>query len=319
MILSRVADSLYWTGRYLERAENVTRLALVASELAVEIEGLDPSLAQSEWHDLLAAVPGGGKPVQPYGDDTAISVVYMNWLLLDAENPISVRNCMGRARENGRSVREALTREVFSNLNESYLALEDLRRDPPSDPVTAHGEVARTHRQLLTTLGSIENTLTRDQGWTFMKLGEAIERTRRTLLVLRSKLPALSRGSEERDLPLVYARWRGLLRSVASLENFRRVHGARLAPERVVRFLLFDRSAPRSARCGVSRIANYLRQLPGATESSSAERVIGKLLACLTYEDDRIMRDPDLTSRCDEMVEELTAAHDALARQYFPG
>ena len=171
----------------------------------------------------------------------------------------------------------------------------------------------------MTTLGAIENTLTRDPGWTFLKLGEAIERTVRTLLVLRAKLPALRVAAPERDLPLFYARWRSLLRSVASLENYRRVHGARLAPERVLRFLLFDRSTPRSALCGVSRIANYLRQLPGAAEPSGAERIVGKLLARLTYEDDQIMRDPDPIRRCDEIVNELGAAHHALCRQYFPG
>ena len=279
MILSRVADSLYWMGRYLERAENVARLTLVTSDLAVEVEGLDPTLARDEWRDVLSAVPAGGEPGSIFGDDKAISTAYMNWFLTDAENPVSVRNCMGRARENARSVREALTREVFSNLNEGYLALEDLRRSPPTDPVTAHSEVVRMHRHLLTTLGSIENTLTRDQGWTFMKIGEAIERTRRTLLVIRAKLPALQTEDIERELPLVYARRRGLLRSVASLENFRRVHGARLAPDRVLRFLLFDRSAPRSALCGVNRIATYLKQLPGTATPSSAERTIGKLQA----------------------------------------
>jgi uncharacterized alpha-E superfamily protein len=319
VILSRVADSLYWTGRYLERAENVTRLALVASELTVEIEGLDPSLARDEWRDLLVAVAGSGEPKSTSGDVQAISVAYMNWLLLDAENPISVRNSVGLARENGRSVREALTREVFSNLNEGYLELEELRRHPPRDSVSAQGEVARTHRRLLTTLGSIENTLTRDQGWTFMKLGEAIERTRRTLLVLCAKLPTLRAAPAEGDLPLFYARWRGLLRSVASLENFRRAHGAQLVPERVVRFLLFDRLAPRSALCGVSRIANYLRQLPGGAGPSGAERIVGKLLARLTYEDDEIMREPDPVRFCHGVVNELTAAHDAVCRQYFPG
>lgn len=319
MMLSRVADSLYWIGRYVERAENVSRFLLVTSELSAELEGLDEALAQREWDDLLQAVPGAAGASLDFSPATRFSVPYLNWLLLDADNAYSVFSCLARARENVRGVREALTREVFLHLNECYRELDERRRRRLRDPVVGHDLAARTHRDILTTLGAMENTLSRDEGWTFMKLGESMERTLRTLLVLRAKLPGLLADPEGTDVPLLYARWRSLLRMLASLENYRRVHGAGLVSERVVRFLLFDRLTPRSVCCGVARMQGYLRQLPGSEPMGEAPRVVGRLQARLTFEDDRIMANPDPKIFCDEIEAQLGLAHEALSRQYFPG
>jgi uncharacterized alpha-E superfamily protein len=316
-MLSRVASSLYWIGRYLERAENVSRLLLVTSELSVEIEGLDDALAQAQWDELLEAVSGPPGTGLDFSRETGLALPYLRMLLLDDANPVSVRHSLGRARENARSIREALTREVFEDLNESHRELERLRRRGLRDPAAAHDEVARTHRSILTALGSIEHTLSRDQGWTFMKLGEAIERTQRTLMVLQAKLPRLAARGESRDLPLLYARWRGLLRSVASLENYRARHGGDLQPQRVVRFLLLEPTAPRSMLCGVSRICGYLERLPRNPGIGEAERVVGRLRAALLYDAAAIL-EKDVAGFCAESVQQLAVAHETIVRQYFP-
>ncbi len=316
-MLSRVADSLYWLGRYVERAENVARLLVVASETAVELEGLDETLAQNEWDDLLAAVPGSEGGDLEFSREEGLARPYVHWLLLDDANPVSVRHSLARARENARSVREALTKEVFGNLNEVYRELDGSRRRAGRDPVAAQQEVVRIHGAILTTLGAMEHTMSRDQGWNFMKLGEALERTQRTLLVLRAKLPVLAQEAGA-DLPLFYARWRGLLRSVASLENYRRARGGQLDPEQIARFLLFDRAAPRSVLCGVNRIRGYLDRLPGGQATSEADRVLGRMHATLSYDDDTILTKSDLPGFCAQAAESLAAAHRAIAREYFP-
>lgn len=316
-MLSRVADSLYWLGRYLERAENVSRLLFVASETAVELEGLDEALAQAEWDDLLAAVPGSEVGGLEFSLEEGLAVPYVRRLLLDEDNPVSVRHSLAQARENARSVREALTKEVFGNLNEVYRELDRSRRRAARDPVSARQEVVRIHGAILTTLGAIEHTMSRDQGWNFMKLGEAIERVQRTLLVLRAKLPVLAQEGSA-DLPLFYARWRGMLRSVASLENYRSARGGQLDPDQIVRFLLFDRAAPRSVLCGISRIRGYLDRLPGGQATSEADRILGRMHAMLSYDDEEILTRSELPGFCAESADGLVAAHDAIARQYFP-
>lgn len=124
MMLARVADALYWMGRYIERAENVTRILMVTSDFSVELEGLDDALAQGEWDAARAALPGAS-PVK-LGKTRGLTVPHIRSFLLDEDNPMSVITSLARARENARSIGEALTREVFTNLNETHRELRDL-------------------------------------------------------------------------------------------------------------------------------------------------------------------------------------------------
>lgn len=315
-MLSRVAESLYWIGRYLERAENVTRLLMVTTEVAVEIEGLDDALAQAQWDELLAAVGADGGPPIRFSQEHGLSLPYVRWLLLDEGNPVSVRKSLAHARENARSVREALTLEVFLDLNESHRELDRLRDEVPGDPVRALDDVGRTHRAIRTILGSIEHTLSRDEGWSFMKLGEAFERTQRTLWVLGTRLPGLGRlGSG--DLPVYYGLWRALLRATASLENYRTLHGAHLDPATVLQFLLFEPSAPRSVRCGVLRIVRYLERLPVGVDSDEARKIVGRLDSRLRYDADEILNAQGAVEFCAETSRCIAEAHDAVGRGFF--
>lgn len=317
MMLARVADSLYWMGRYIERAENVTRLLMVASDFSVELEGLDDRLAHREWEAVLDALPGAS-PVD-CGKGRGLVVPHVRSLLLDEGNPMSVFNSLARARDNARSIGEALTREVFTTLNEIHRELRDERRKGVRNPVGAHALAARTHLGILTLLGAIEHTLTRDQGWTYMKLGEAMERTQRSLLVMRVQLPVLAKIEHEIDPSLFYAGWRSLLLSLASLENYRRAHGAGLEPDTVTRFLLFDASAPRAVRCGVGRMKGYLSSLPaGDSGVRGAARIMGKLDADVTYDEERVMALDDLGPFLNDVLARLSEAHDLITRQGAP-
>ena len=316
-MLSRVAESLYWLGRYVERAENVSRLLTVTTELSVELEGLDDELAQAQWDELLVAV--SGKPAKPleFSPESGLALPYIRWLLLDDDNPVSVRHSLSRARDNARSVREALTREVFLDLNEAFRDLERLGRRLPPDPVRAAVEVSGTHRDIRRVLGSMELTLSRDLGWTFLKMGEAVERAQRTLTVLRARVPSLGAPPDERELPLFYARWRSLLRSLASLENYRSAHGGSLDPDSVLRFLLFETSAPRSVSCGITRLAAYLDRLPRADADGSARRIVGRIDATLRYDGDERLAKEGPVAFCERLGEQLADAHGEIARLYF--
>ncbi|MCB8933020.1 MAG: alpha-E domain-containing protein [Fimbriimonadaceae bacterium] len=316
MMLARVADALYWMGRYIERAENVTRLLMVASDFSVELEGLDDRLAHREWEAVLAALPGAS-PVA-LGKSSGLIVPHVRSLLLDEENPMSVFSSLARARDNARSIGETLTREVFTTLNETHRELRD-RRKGLRNAVQAHDLASHTHLGILTMLGAIEHTLTRDQGWTYMKLGEAMERSQRSLLVMRVQLPVLSTIEHEVDPSLFYAGWRSLLLSLASLENYRRAHGAALDPKTVTRFLLFDPSTPRAVRCGVGRMKAYLSSLPaGDSGLRTAARVMGKLDADMTYDEERVMELEDVGPFLNEVLHRLSETHDLITRQGAP-
>jgi uncharacterized alpha-E superfamily protein len=316
-MLSRVADALYWMGRYLERSENLTRLLLVTEELSTEVLGLDEDLAWAEWHDLERIFPG--PEIRQDGSPPFVAAAHLGAYSLDPRNPGSLLYSLRKARENARAVREALTVEVFVALNDTWRGLEGYTEGPSLDAPTFREALSRVQRGILSTVGAIDHTLTRDQGWLFLKLGEALERVVRTATVLRAKLPPLLSPEPKLDLPLVYTRWRALLRGLSSLENYRQTYGARIEPSHVLGFLLFATDSPRSVRYGTAAVKAQLDRLTEGGPLVPACRIIGRLHADLAYGDETLTTRTDPLPLLDHVLGELIRAHDALSAQFFEG
>jgi uncharacterized alpha-E superfamily protein len=314
-VLSRVADALYWMGRYLERSENITRLLLVTEDFSSETQGLAEPVAQAAWKDLLAIFPSA-QVAPPASAFAPMSQPYLAGFFLDLANQYSVIYSLRRARENARSVREALTVEVFLALNETYRALEAHVLSGLADPPSLRDALSTTHKGLFAIAGAIEHTFTRDQGWLFLKLGESLERVYRTALVLRAKLPSLAAAEPRADVALYYTQWRTLLRGLGSLENYRRSYGARLEPELVVPFLLLDPHTPRSLRYGLEAVKDYLERIGGGDGGTTALR-IRRLHAELCYRDQPVGAGTADAAFLDRVVDTMAQTHDALAAQYF--
>jgi uncharacterized alpha-E superfamily protein len=303
-MLSRVANALYWMGRYLERAENLTRCLLVTEELATEIRAFNDKLAEAEWNDVGVIFPGEV--------EGATDVDHLRGFLTAARNPYSVLFSLGRARDNARAIREALSVEIFVTLNETYRELEARATAGLADQADIRDALSATHTGLMSIVGAVEHTLSRDQGWLFLKLGESLERVYRTAAVLRAKLPGLLTPPPDTEIPLYYSQWRSLLRSLSSLENYRKLHGAHLEANAVVEFLLFDPHAPRSIAFGAAAVKGYLEEISDTREVTAPGRIIGRLHARLSYHD-ALPALPLL----DEVQAELAKTHDAIDVLYF--
>ena len=291
-------------GRYLERAENLTRCLLVTEELATEIRAFNEKLAQAEWNDVAAIFPG---EVEGTTD-----LDHLRGFLTAHGHPYSVLFALGKARENARATREALSLEIFVTINETYRALEAHASGGLADHADIRAALSATHTGLLSIVGAVEHTLSRDQGWLFLKLGESLERVFRTAAIMRAKLPALLAAPPDIDIPLYYSQWRSLLRSLSSLENYRKLHGAHLETNAVMEFLLFDPHAPRSIRFGAATVKAHLEEISGLRELTAPGRVIGRLHARLSYHD-ALAALPLL----DEVQAELAKTHDAIDVLYF--
>ena len=315
-MLSRVADAIYWMGRYLERAENITRLLLVTEDFSTEMQGLDETVAQTAWKDLLAMLPTA-QLTRPVSAFAPLSLPYLTSFFLDAQNAYSIHFSLRKARENARSVREALTVEAFMSINETFRLVEAYARKGLTDLPGLRDALASTHKGIFSVVGAIESTFTRDEGWHFLKLGESVERMYRGGLILRARLPALLASEPRTDVPLYYSQWRTLLRVLSSLENYRKTHGARLEPDFVVAFLFFDAQSPRSLRAGAATIKEYLERIAGSRDLTPAARVMGKLHADLSYADATAVRRAESPAFLDGVVDALTRAHEALTAQYF--
>jgi uncharacterized alpha-E superfamily protein len=314
-MLSRVADALYWMGRYIERGENVTRLLLVTDDFATEAMGLDERLAESAWKDLFVIFPAA--QVATVSAFAPLALPYLRDFFAFAKNPYAVSYSIRRARENARAVREALTLEVFVALNETHRTLEAWERKPPPDVPGLRDALTSTHRGLFSIVGTIEHTLPRDEGWFFLRLGETLERLHRAAFVLRAKLPGLLIAPAASDVPLYQAQWRTLLRGLASLEHFRRIHGASLEPEQAVPFVLLDPQSPRSLRYGAEALQTHLEAIVGPHDDTLAARLIGRLAADLRYADRRLLEPNELPAFLDHVATEAGKIHDALEARFF--
>ena len=280
-MLSRVADSVYWMARYIERAENIARYVNVSLEASLD----NPHNRGTQWMPLVAAAGDHGLFKEKYGDiRTDQGEAVLRFLAFDQDYPNSIVSCIAKARENARQVRGSLTLEAWEHLNKfyHYLSSTEARRRASESPHDFFSEI-RTASYLFE--GILESTMSRGEEWNFLKLGRYLERADQTSRILDVKyfilLPAPSDvGSVVDDLL-----WAALLHSVSGYEMFRRRHG-RILPEKVVDFLLLDRDFPRAVLYCLDRAEECLLNLSGTPMGSYrnlAEKNVSRLRANLAY------------------------------------
>jgi uncharacterized alpha-E superfamily protein len=274
-MLSRVADSLYWMSRYLERAEHTARLVNVNLYLTLDRAPID---AARHWGRLLAGLRM--PPTMPAGGDLA---VHATGQVLDLANRDSISASIAAARENARQVREQISSEMWQQINRLFLAVQ---RDAP-DP----GWTGRTYDFLMSVIegvhlfqGITNATMTHGEGWHFIELGRYVERAGATAALLEvhySDPP----GPATTGVGGEYVEWMGLLRSCCAFEAYCRQYTADLRSDRIAEFLILSAQFPRSVRYAARHIQASLQTIAQLTGRSPgrAERMAGRLLASLDY------------------------------------
>jgi uncharacterized alpha-E superfamily protein len=270
VLLSRVADSLYWIGRYLERAERTARLVDVRLDL-----GLDRMSNAGGWDFArlysmvqLEEAPSATNPM-------ALS----DTLVFDPSNPAAVQACVTAARENAAQVREEISTDMWEKLNALFLRLKQARAEG--------GWSARPHYMFRLVIDGIhlfegvtDETMGHGEGWQHLQLGRFLERASATAALVDLHF------RRELILPPGHAEWLGLLRSCSALEAYCRCYTADLRPERIAEFLLLNPEFPRSVRFAAARVESALRAISGLTTGGAggrAERLAGRLHASLDY------------------------------------
>jgi len=189
-VLARLAENLFWAGRYIERAEDTARMVDVTYHTQLESPYGEVELAWQQLLDVLHLRAAYGAPIEP--------LTVMRFLVLDADHPGSITASVTRARENIRSVRELVSTELWEAVNDLHLALDarDLGRELSEQPF----ELFRTVRRMsMTIYGVASETMPRDEGWRFMALGRLLERaemTCRLIDVRYAQLEAMSGPSQ---------------------------------------------------------------------------------------------------------------------------
>jgi len=270
-MLSRVAESLFWMSRYVERAENVARFVDVNLNLMLEVTS-----AEQQWLPLVATTGDHEVFEKKYGKPTQESVI--RFLTLDEENPNSILSCLRAARENARSTREITSSEMWEQLNTFYLFVADTaaRTDSIAD---LHNFFARIKDGSHTFCGITDATMTHGEAWHFMRMGRMIERADKTSRILDVKYFILLRSAHEVGSPIDEIQWAAVLRSASAFEMYRKRHG-RISPKHIVQFLMLDNEFPRAFRFCLDSARDSLHAIsktPLGQFSSKPEQLLGQL------------------------------------------
>lgn len=254
-MLSRVADSIYWMSRLVERADNVARFVEVNLYLEIDL----PDHGAKSWSPLVAATGDDKVFEERYGAPTRQNVI--KFLTFDREYVNSILACLRFARENARSVREAIPSELWEHLNGFY----HLVRDQSADRM-ASDELADFYKRIRMEChlfhGIADDIMSRGEGWHFFNMGRLIERADKTSRLIDVKYFTLLPRISDVGSPTDNLQWSAVLRSVSGFEMYRKQHHL-LAPSKVVSFLLLDRQFPRSALHCLGHASHSLHAISG--------------------------------------------------------
>jgi uncharacterized alpha-E superfamily protein len=277
-MLSRVADSIYWMSRYVERAENVARFISVNLNLSLDM----PGEAGQQWWPLVVITGDDGSFQKRVGTPTKENVV--EFLTFDKENPNSILSCLRSARENARSVREIISAEMWEHINKFYLQVRDggSLEDVLDNPYAFFDRVNVAGQQFL---GVTDATMTHGEAWHFCQTGRMMERADKTSRILDVKYFILLPKPTDIGTPFDDIQWLALLRSASALEMYRQRHG-QISPVNVVNFLILDREFPRAVLHCLTQANDSLHAISGTftgSFSNVAEQLLGQLRAELAY------------------------------------
>ncbi len=255
-MLSRSAERMYRLGRYVEHAEDVTRLIDVNHRVSLEQKYLSD---MDLWTPVLAAT----RTEAPFGElyDQVNEQNVYEFLLLSDANPDSVVSCIRNAREAARGMRDRISEEMWMHLNQAYL---DFQSPPSVNTVLAQGSGVFNTQILLfcnTFHGLTDNTMVRAVSWNFLRLGRFFQRALMTLRILEIKHHILLPETAESDMPLDIHQWEALLRSVSGYEAYRRLFRARIKPARVIDLLIANPRFPRSVNYCLGQMRQALDNL----------------------------------------------------------
>ncbi len=294
-LLSRVADSVYWLGRYIERAENVARFIDVNHQLMLDLQ-VDYG---GQWQPIVDTTGDRAAFLQRYTTATRQNVV--RFLAFDAANQNSICSCIAAARENARTVRETISSEMWEQINSMYHLVTEASRKIVPDSIS---DFCHSMRMACHLFGGIAHaTMSHNEAWQFIRLGSMLERADKTTRMLDVKYFMLLPSVRDVGTPYDDIQWSAVLKSVSGFEMYRKRHG-RIAPERIVQFLLLDGEFPRAVRYCIGVADGSLHAITG-TRTGAFSCVTEQKLGLLRSELDYAQADSIIRSGLHEFFDSL--------------
>jgi uncharacterized alpha-E superfamily protein len=309
-VLSRIAEALYWMGRYLERADDTARLLDVYVHRMV-VEHNDDHVGAT----LLASMGVAGDELSRLAEAGPLDLWKATELLAyDADNPSSVVGSLRLARENARGLREILATEVWEALNRTYHELDNHAR--AARTLGPHLLFQWVRDRVALVGGLIDTVLLHDDGWRFLTVGRCLERVDMTARLL-SALPAHADASQ----------WSGVLVSCGANDAFLRTYGGDIDQAKALSVLLLDPDFPRSVHYALAQAEMCLDDVDGGirpgtggrrplVRTSAAAREVGRIRSELAYTDPAGLA-ADLPLLVTRLQEACAQASELVTERYF--
>jgi uncharacterized alpha-E superfamily protein len=308
-MLSRVADSLYWMSRYLERVEHTARLIDVTLNLMLD---QSPESAERRWALALSSL--GLEPMET-NDPYRLT----QFLTFDADNKSSIVSSITAARENARQVREQISSEMWEQLNRLFLQIKskEIKGIWNVGPHEFFREVKEGSHQFQ---GITDSTMSHGQGWRFIQVGRYIERASTTASLLDSHFKdAFDRPTERLEIG-DYLEWVGLLKCCTAFEACCKVYTADLRADLIAEFLLLNADFPHSIRFSADMLQSGLNAIAEATQthkSSRANRLAGRLRASLSFGQIEEIMESGMHNYLEDIQRQCSQIHEAIYQTYI--
>jgi uncharacterized alpha-E superfamily protein len=304
-MLSRVAESLYWMSRYLERAEHTARVIKVQLNLMLERE---TESDDRHWRRMLRSLAVEMADVKE-GEAQAVAKA----LIHSASSRSSIVSCIAEARENSRQVREQISSEMWEQLNRMFI---EVRRADSDEAWDVDDFLYAIKDGTYLFQGITDSTMTHGEGWQFIQAGRSIERAS-ALATLVSVHFREFYGKDAEPEPL---EWIGLLRSCTAFEAYCKAYTADLRPDRIAEFLVLNPSFPHSIRFSADALETALKHIGAevsSRRSARVERIAGRMQATLAFgQIDEIMSS-GLHAYLETVLRQCSQAHGALNQTYI--
>ena len=280
-MLSRVANSIFWMFRYLERAENNARFLDVNFNLVLDL----PAGMDEQWKPLVVTTGSIDLYNQYYKDFSSEHVI--RFIGFDERNPNSIYSCLKFARENARVIRESLTRELWEELNNLYLFVHESVNKKKWGKTDPRGFFTKVKKGCQILWGINETTLSHSEGWHFGQVGQFLERADNTSRVLDVKYHIILPSVETIGTTIDIIHWAALLKSVSAYNMYQRKY-RKVAPLSIAEFLILEPNFPRSVMFSIQKAESSLRKISGNQTSgfaNKAEKNIGSMRSELEFAD----------------------------------
>jgi uncharacterized alpha-E superfamily protein len=317
-MLSRVANSLYWMSRYIERAENIARIVDVNLQLLLDLRNLDEERLAKHWLSIVQTTGDEEQFFALHKKATAQNVT--EFLVFQMDNPNSIVSSICQARENARMVRDQITVELWEELNRLYwfVRTPTARQVWQASPSEFFQQIKASSLHII---GLAHATLIHNEGWWFTQAGKFIERADKTSRILDLRYETLpEKGVPQTVSETDALEWSAILRSCSAWDAYKTIHGAEVSPRLVAEFLLLNEDFPRSVRFCVDELNHALRKISGVAEGkfcNDAEKLAGRLVAELQFSTIDEIFDAGLHGHLDGLQGKLNDIGGALFNAYI--